>query len=886
MYKYKFTIITAVYNVEQFLDECIESVLKQDIGFEKNVQFILVDDGSTDRSGEICDKYAKQYPNNILVIHKENGGAASARNEGLKYTNGEYINFLDSDDKFSENVLSEVERFFYKSGVGIVTIPVYFFDASSGEHWQNFKFKKGKRIINLANEFEAPLMFTNSSFYKAQYKDKILFDNRLVHGEDLKVNLTILSYEMKFGVINTCKYCYRRRNNGTQSLIQSSKKKKERYIDYLDYLVEWCFEFYNNKMGYIPPFVQYTIMCDLQWRLIENINIREILSENEEKKYIDKLSKSFMYIDDEYILKQKKLNSEHKYYALKKKYELVYQNDKIKLKNIIKKIENIFKCVTNLEFINIKNNSIILELTNTYLGNFNQINKNVCLLVNGKKIICEPNYKRVNEIKCLNEPIAYRITFKGIIKDIENIKRLEILFCDELQGNFNKREKIVTGKFFPIDKNLKKSYAIIENYILFLSENKLIIERYRFLDFLKKECIFLKEIFSIKNPAAKKAFFSRCLYHFIKPFFKKEIWLISDRINKADDNGQALFEYINNNKLPINTYFVLSKNSADYSNISKVGKVLSYLSWKHKFYHLLADKIISSAADDYVYNPFFGNNKFYKDIFNKQKYVFLQHGIIQNDLTNWLNRYNKNLSLFITTALPEYNAILNKDYFYDKNVVKILGLCRHDYLYEETQKIITIMPTWRSYIVTNNTYAVDGIKRYDRSFLETSYFKFYNKLINNNKLIKAAESYGYKIKFMPHPNVINYIDFFHKNKNIEFCNISTKYSEIFNTSALIVTDYSSVAFDFAYLRKPIIYTQFDKDEFFEKHICEHGYFDYERDGFGEVEYDIDSTINRIIEYVENDCKLKDKYKERTKRFFAFNDHNNCKRVYEAIKSLK
>lgn len=109
---------------------------------------------------------------------------------------------------------------------------------------------------------------------------------------------------------------------------------------------------------------------------------------------------------------------------------------------------------------------------------------------------------------------------------------------------------------------------------------------------------------------------------------------------------------------------------------------------------------------------------------------------------------------------------------------------------------------------------------------------------------------------------------------------------MFARNKLLITDFSSVAFDFAYLRKPVIYCQFDADNFFNGgHDYKRGYFDYERDGFGEVEYDLESTVDRIIEYMENDCKLKDKYRERIDKFFAFNDQNNCQRVYEEIIKL-
>ena len=101
-YPYIFTLIMAVYNVELYLKEAIESVIAQSIGIDR-IQLILVDDGSPDNSGAICDAYAARYPDNIFVIHKENGGVSSARNRGLELARGEYVNFMDSDDKLSRN---------------------------------------------------------------------------------------------------------------------------------------------------------------------------------------------------------------------------------------------------------------------------------------------------------------------------------------------------------------------------------------------------------------------------------------------------------------------------------------------------------------------------------------------------------------------------------------------------------------------------------------------------------------------------------------------------------------------------------------------------------------------------------------------------------------
>lgn len=91
-YPFEFSVVMAVYNVEPFLREAVDSMIAQDFGFEK-IQLIMVDDGSTDGSGAICDEYVAQFPENVMVIHKKNGGVSSARNEGLKHIQGRYVNF-------------------------------------------------------------------------------------------------------------------------------------------------------------------------------------------------------------------------------------------------------------------------------------------------------------------------------------------------------------------------------------------------------------------------------------------------------------------------------------------------------------------------------------------------------------------------------------------------------------------------------------------------------------------------------------------------------------------------------------------------------------------------------------------------------------------------
>ena len=127
-YKYLFSIIIPIYNRELYLEECIDTVINQTIGFE-NIQLILIDDGSVDNSEAICLSYKNKYPDNIVYEKKENGGVSSARNAGYKYIEGKYVTFLDSDDKFVLDVFDKVYKYFEDnySKINVVIINIIYF---------------------------------------------------------------------------------------------------------------------------------------------------------------------------------------------------------------------------------------------------------------------------------------------------------------------------------------------------------------------------------------------------------------------------------------------------------------------------------------------------------------------------------------------------------------------------------------------------------------------------------------------------------------------------------------------------------------------------------------------------------------------------------------
>ncbi len=891
--RFTFSLVMAVYNTAPFLRETVESLLAQDIGFREHVQLILVDDGSTDGVGDIADEYALRYPQNILVIHKCNGGVSSARNEGLKYVAGKYVNFLDSDDKLSVNALSEAMKFFHAHGdeVDLVSVPLKFFDGKTGDHILNYKYKDGTRVIDLDVEYDKIQLQMGSCFLRREALEGMQFDTRLKFAEDAKVCLRVLAKKKKLGVIANAECQYRVRSTGEQSAIQTSEYSKDWYIPYLQHFSWSTFRWAKKNLGRIPRFIQFTVMYDLQWRFRMSMKIVEHVLEPQEAEEFRKLFYGLIpQVEDCVLMEQRHLWPEHKCFLMSRKHGMPVklqrrEDDMIPTVGSYEFLP-ISQCKTYLEFLEIKGDCLSLEGYASFLGMEAATDVEIYLQVNGDEYLpCHLNLQRSVDTDCLGEITFPDRTFCGTIENISRYGEFRCKVFSKVNSVMVERKNIRIGKFFPVDNSFRESYAMAGGWMIRMQGNELIFSHAAEEDAELQEEKFLSELQGKKDSAAKEAVFFRRAYRAMRAGKEKELWLISDRINKADDSGEALFRYLQEQGKEEEVHFVLRHDSADFERVSAYGSVVDYMSDRHRILHLLVDKIISTAADDYVQNPFGNARKYYRDILYGKKQVFLQHGITKDNQSSWLNRFNKNFSLFVSAGNMEYESLKSPEYFYDDSVIRLTGFPRYDYLEDDRKRNIVIMPTWRDYLGDNSNYANDGLKKYNHSFTKSKYFIFYNALLNNPLLIASAMKYGYEIRFMPHPNIMPVISVFRKNDAVIFSGLDTRYCDVLSEGSLLITDYSSVAFDFSYLYKPVIYCQFDKEEFFRNHVYTQGYFDYERDGLGEVEYDLEGTVNRIIEYMENGCQLKEKYRKRIDGFFAYHDKNNCKRVYEAIKGF-
>ncbi|MDJ37929.1 capsular biosynthesis protein, partial [Campylobacter coli] len=362
---------------------------------------------------------------------------------------------------------------------------------------------------------------------------------------------------------------------------------------------------------------------------------------------------------------------------------------------------------------------------------------------------------------------------------------------------------------------------------------------------------------------------------FQKRLPKSNIWLLMDRDYEADDNAEHLYRYIMQNHPEREIVFALRKESLDWERLEKEGfNLVEFGSLEFERIIKKASKVISSHSDEYLI----------RYITPRQQFIFLQHGVIKDDLSKWLN--SKKIDLFITSTKAEYDSIANdyNHYKFGKKEVLLTGFARHDVLLKNNKsdtKQILIMPTWRANIVG---VALGSSKRGLQSdFTQSEYFQKWNLLLNSNILQKLCEKYDYTIVFNPHPNIIPYLKDFNIPSYVKIANHNESLQELFCNSSLMITDYSSVAFEMAYLNKPVIYYQFDHEEFFNSHTYQKGYFDYKKDGFGPVVEDEESLLKELENLLQNDCNPFGIYKDNIDSTFAFKDGKCCERIYKVIK---
>lgn len=813
--KNKFTIVSACYNVEKYLDDYFESIVNQSVSFKESIYIICVDDGSSDNSAKIIKKWQKKYPNNITYIYKENGGQSSARNLGLDYVNTTWVTMIDPDDFLHVNFFEEIDKELNKNKNLKLVAPNFIF------YFEDQKIKKDshplKYRFNKTNTTVCKNLESNIHLHAASS----VFDCNLIKKNKLKFNIDVkpsfedgkfiadyllLCPNDKVVFLKSAIYYYRKRSDSSSTLDMAWKKPEKFYntlkYGYLDMLIT-----YRKKMGVIPQYIQRTVIYDTYW-FVKNLENKEgetnFLTEKQKNEFHELLKSIYSLLDYENIIGFNMSG--------------IWFKHKVGMLGLFKNCKPKFQIC--------------------YIDNIDTSKKQICI-----------SYFSYGECD-------------------SNIK---INGLDIIPSYHKKTDTIFVGEYFLTEYRSWVNYSDLSDELSVSLDNhnsKISVLGEQYSNSIKVDKILEKFMPSLK-------------------YDTDDSWIFIDRDSQADDNAEHLYRFILNNNLKKDFYFALNRNSQDWDRLEDEGfDLIEFGSYDFEIKLKKCSKIISSNIDHYIDN-YFGDNYEYS-----KKIVFLQHGVIKDDLSNWLNT-KKNLQCFITSTQAEYNSIVgdSSTYKFGKKEVVLTGLPRHDYLIkskDKSEKTILIMPTWRSQIV-GKTIGLTNERNINDDFLTSDFYENWKKIIHSHTLKKLVNTHGYKVIFAPHVNISMYIDHFDIPNYINIWNkMNTEESiqSLFVKSEILITDYSSVAFEMAYLEKPVIYYQFDKDTIFSgNHTYQKGYFEYEKDGFGPVVEEVEEVEQALDQILQNDGKALEPYLTRMQETFKFKDGRCCERVYDAIVAL-
>ena len=336
MKKFKFSVIIPVYNVEDYLEETIESVVNQTIGFEDNIQIVLINDGSPDNSEKICLKYKELYPNNIIYYQQKNSGVSVVRNKGIELATGTFSTMLDSDDKWSKNSFECVwDNYLSHKDISLFSCKMVFFDKKKGNHPLNYKYEKDI-VVDIFKDYEYPQLSSSSIFIKTDILKKYKYEPSIKFSEDNRLINEIIFDEQKMMMLKEPIYYYRRRSTGT-SAIQTSSMKDDWYFITPIKVYKYLFDLSKKKFGRVIEYIQNLVAYEIVWRIEMNKNYE--ITKTNKKKYADSLMDLIKDIDDDILINHRFLGFPSYAYLLNKKHKteeynkLVFHGKTIKIKN-------------------------------------------------------------------------------------------------------------------------------------------------------------------------------------------------------------------------------------------------------------------------------------------------------------------------------------------------------------------------------------------------------------------------------------------------------------------------------------------------------------------------------------------------------------------------
>lgn len=877
-FKYKISVIVPIYNVEEYLETCLDSLVRQTIN-KDDLEVLLINDGSPDNSEAICKRYCEKYPF-FKLFSKENEGLSKTRNFGIKHAQGKYIAYLDSDDTLSERALENIVTFFEKHDdeIDIVTYKIipYYNGKKSGALHYRYNYLKHEGVYDLTLPENIFITQTNINIcVRNKGKDNVLFDTtENFRHEDQKYNIDVVRDKMKIGYCTDAAYYYTKNPSSITNT-----------IFYAYYIFETTMRFwedlFNSFDGEVPEYFQAMYVNDVNWKAQMDILLPYHYSAEEfakaEKRICDLLKK----VNDRSIINHPKVEILHATYMLGLKYDqkidIAAGSGGVVLLNSNKPIYveqcmTLYVCRFKVDEEKVYIDAFLRSPVTTFTDNV-KIYANVSgdygsesVELNAEKSAWDYYHAKIRTNKFLR--VRYNWDYK---------KYAAIKFVVEVDG-----ERI------PV----KFDFAMHAPFSIGILRSTLFRCGYKFVH--GNDCFNAYEEAPGEAERFNKKYMQTLMLRKPRTFFwryvcgsmdskKRRIWLYYDCKNVYKDNGYYQFIHDFDKDDGVERYYVVNDdmNRKELFTSKQRKKVIRFGSHKHKQLFLASEKIITAFAEHNNFNPFKPFVwKFYTDLFNAEV-IYLQHGVLHAFLP-WKYSNDRLLAVdreVISTSFEVENFTQN--YGFRECDLIPAGMPRYDFIDIDSAKSenkILFAPTWRKYLIGTDK---DGaFFATPDKFKNSAFFKETYAFLHSEELEKVLEENDWYLDFKLHPIFSKYNELYELDSE----RIRTADKSVDEKSyKVFITDFSSFCFDFVYLKKTLMYFVPD-DEMFRAGMNDYRKLDLPlEEGFGPLAHSADEAVSAVIDIVKRNGEAEPKYMQRMDKMFLHSDKNCRARIYEAIK---
>lgn len=814
--------------------------------------------------------------------------------DAQKEADGDFVTYLYGGDRLAAHSLAQLQVILQERAENAIFMMRKIMpDETDGAFAKEIL---GKKIVNmnLKKDYGVYPFYFGGTILSAE-----AFRNRSFHGElgieaEREFFLSVVSKYKKVCFLNEIMFYASRAQEGDFTFFEPIYDEEWYDRSFTQFWIPYLKK-QKEKHGTVPVFIQYHFMFTVKSRFMSNMNNRNkhVIPEGQEMQCLERIGEAFSYIDDDILFNAHKISESNVTDSLKWLYGILkhgegYHFEKRYLSGnpyygaadvIFNKITNL---KTNILFMNYEDG--MLKIDGTIHPVLYSMASEVYLSFNGKKYDLQYNGRyALNKVFGVSLYKGHSFHVDLPMADIKDThlfclaqignEVMRITFCYE--SHFSRMSDAFPGSYW--------CFGTDPLYMAVKDEEGMRIRLITRKEKKKQERTLSKEMLLSFQKRAWLFLVIRKVYFMMRPIMKrKPIWMYLDKIYKGGDSSEYLYRYSCAQRDGNQHYYLIDKHATDYKRLKRDGyKPLVRGSIKHRLVFLMADMMVISNSTVFAFNNYgLPNSSYVRDLVDFHV-CCVQHGMSVQKIAVAQNRLRDNTRLYFCASKYELENLSRPIYDYEGyDALKLTGVPRYDGLKNDDKKQIMISPTWRMQAAVPVRTSEGEQRDYNPLFKESTYFQVFNALINDPRLIEAAKKYGYRIKYVLHPIVSAQVDDFDKNDYVDIIPAvgDMSYEKMFCESSLMVTDFSGIQFDFAYMRKPLVYLH-------HKDIPQHyeeGTFFYDTMAFGEIAHDNDELIDLLCEYMANGCKMKEEYVRRADDFFYYRDHNNCKRIYDTM----